>query len=288
MAEFTHQAEILLVEIQVDALAVGQARNEKGPRIMPGLVVFGAGVTQADDQLYGSHDRSPFVEIARTLLRPGCFPAVRELLGSAFAFYVFSNARGVDVGYCQVVAVRQCNQLDALRQLEVGQVDDLTDFNGSHVDFDEFRQVFRQAGNFDFDQGVGHFATLGLHANRGFLVEEVQGGVGSQFLAGDDADEVGVHHIAFGRVTLQGFDQDAFVAAGDVQGQYVAERGFVFQQFGQFFGQQADRLRGFFATVDDGGNHGNVTTQAAARTFPQVGTHFGIQGKFNSHFTSPK
>ncbi|MNY46153.1 hypothetical protein D3C86_1813080 [compost metagenome] len=60
--------------------------------------------------------------------------------------------------------------------------------------------------------------------------------MGGQFLAGDDADEVGVHHVAFGRVALQGFDQDAFVAAGDVQGQYVAERGLVFQQFGQFFG----------------------------------------------------
>jgi predicted molibdopterin-dependent oxidoreductase YjgC len=33
--------------------------------------------------------------------------------------------------------------------------------------------------------------------------------------------------------------------------------------------------------------HLGETTQAAARTFPQVGTHFSIQGKF-SHFISPK
>ncbi|MNY46154.1 hypothetical protein D3C86_1813090 [compost metagenome] len=61
--------------------------------------------------------------------------------------------------------MRQCNQFDALRQLEVGQVDDLADFNGSHVDFDEFRQVFRQAGNFNFSHDVGNFAALLLHAN---------------------------------------------------------------------------------------------------------------------------
>jgi hypothetical protein len=47
-------------------------------------------------------------------------------------------------------------------------------------------------------------------------------------------------------------------------------------------------LRGFLATVDNGRNQAGDTTQAAARTFPQVGTRFGIQGKFNSHFTSPE
>ncbi|AVK07795.1 hypothetical protein CSB93_0188 [Pseudomonas paraeruginosa] len=36
-----------------------QALNEKGPRVMPGLVVFRTRVSQANDQLYGSHDGSP-------------------------------------------------------------------------------------------------------------------------------------------------------------------------------------------------------------------------------------
>ena len=65
MAEFTHQAEILLVEGEADALAVGQALNEKGPCVMPGLVVFGAWITQADDQLNGSHVRGPFAGLQR-------------------------------------------------------------------------------------------------------------------------------------------------------------------------------------------------------------------------------
>ncbi|MCY1548768.1 hypothetical protein D9M68_848970 [compost metagenome] len=134
---------------------------------------------------------------------------------------------------------------------------------------------------------MGHFAALLLHANRGFLVEEVQGNVCNQLLAGYYALEVSVQDEAFGRVTLQGFDHYVFSGAANVQGQNVAESRFVFQQLGQVFGQQADGLRGFFAAVDYGRNQARVTTQAAARTFPQVRTHVSIQGKFN-HFTSPK
>src|SRR5690606_17930284 len=106
-------------------------------------------------------------------------------------------------------------------------------------------------------------------------------------LAGDDADEVGVHHVAFGGVALQGLDHDVLGGAGNVQGQHVAEGGFVVQQLGDVLGQDADGLGRLVAAVDYGRDLVFVTTQAAARTFPQVGTHFGIQGKF-SHYSSPK
>jgi len=238
--ELAHQAEILAIDREVDALALGHALNEKGPCIVPGLVVFGAGVTQANDQLYGSHTgallrKSPGVIACRA-------GSALRLLGSAF--FVF-NAAGVDVGDSQVVTVSQSNQLNAFRQLQVGHVDSLANFYGSHVDFDEFRQVFRQAGNFDFADGVGDLATLLLHANGGCFVDEVQGYVGGQFLAGYDALEVSVQNEAFGRVALQGFDQNVFFGTGNVQAQDVAEGSFVFQQLGQVFGQQADRLRGY-------------------------------------------
>src|SRR5690606_18988438 len=59
MGEFTRQVKILFVEGQAHAFAVGQTLNEKSPCVMPGLVVFGAWITQADDQLYGSHIRGP-------------------------------------------------------------------------------------------------------------------------------------------------------------------------------------------------------------------------------------
>jgi hypothetical protein len=38
---------------------VGDALNKKGPRVMPGLFVFGAWISQANDQFNGSHDRGP-------------------------------------------------------------------------------------------------------------------------------------------------------------------------------------------------------------------------------------
>src|SRR5690606_6811264 len=207
MAELAHQAKILFVEGEADALAVGQALNEKGPCVVPGLVVFGAWITQADDQLDGSHVRGPFTG------RGG-----RVLLGAFFL-----HARSVDVGDCQVVAVGQGHQLDAFRQLEVGQVNDLTDFDFRQVDFDEFRQVLRLAGNFDFGDGVGHFAALLLHTNGGGFVDEVQRNVGVQLLAGNDANEVSVQNEAFGRMALQSLDHYAFGGAGNVQGQHVAE-----------------------------------------------------------------
>src|SRR5690606_22551656 len=286
VVELAHQAEILAINAEVDALAGGHALNEKGPRIVPGLVVFGAGVTQANDQLYGSHTGALLRKSSGVIAcRTG---SALRLLGSAFAFFFSLHAGGVNVGDGQVVTVGQSHQLNAFRQLQVGHVDSLANFYGSHVDFDEFRQVFRQAGNFDFVDGVGDLATLLLHANGSGFVDEVQGYVSAQLLAGNDALEVSVQDETFGRVALQGLDHDAFFGAVNVQVQNVAEGSFVFQQLGQVFGQQADGLRGFLATVDHGRNPGHVTTQAAARTFPQVGTHFSAQGKFNSHFTSPK
>ncbi|MCY1292824.1 hypothetical protein D9M71_309980 [compost metagenome] len=62
MAELADQAEEFLLDAEAGALRVGQALNEKGPRVVPGLVVFGAWITQADDQLYGSHDGGPLLK----------------------------------------------------------------------------------------------------------------------------------------------------------------------------------------------------------------------------------
>ena len=181
----------------------------------------------------------------------------------------------------------QGHQLDAFRQLQVGQVNGLTHFNGSHVDFDEFRQVGRQAGNFDFHDGVGDFAALLLDANGGVLVDEVQRNVSGQLVVGDNADEVSVNHELLGRVTLQGLDQHGFHGVAEVQRDHVAEGSFVFQQLDHFVGLQADGQRSLVATVDYGRNQVGVTTQAAARTFPQVVTHFGVQSKFG-HCISPE
>ncbi|MNI32011.1 hypothetical protein D3C73_859090 [compost metagenome] len=56
------QAEIFAVRHKVHALCVRDALNKKGPCVMPGLFVFGAWISQANDQFDGSHDRGPSLE----------------------------------------------------------------------------------------------------------------------------------------------------------------------------------------------------------------------------------
>jgi hypothetical protein len=148
------------------------------------------------------------------------------LLGSVFGWcYAWS----VNVGNSQVVTVRQCNEFNAFRGLDVGQVNDVADFSVVQVDFDELRQVFRQAGHFNFSNNVRNFAAF---LDRSSFVDEVQWNVSGQFLTSNNADEVSVQHVAFGRVTLQGFDDDVLLGATDVQLDDVAVSRFVFEQFG--------------------------------------------------------
>jgi hypothetical protein len=66
----------------------------------------------------------------------------------------------------------------------------------------------------------------------------------------------------------------------------VAEGSFVFEQLGNFLGHDGQGLSFFIATVYNGRDVQRVT-QAAARTFPQVTTHLGVQSEI-SHFVSPK
>ena len=70
MAELSRQAEIFAVSGQRDALGAGNAFNEKSPCVMPGLFVFGAGVTQADDQLDGCHVRGSSLELGVAVSAP--------------------------------------------------------------------------------------------------------------------------------------------------------------------------------------------------------------------------
>ncbi len=89
-----------------------------------------------------------------------------------------------------------------------------------------FRQVFRQAGHFDFRNNVRNFAAF---LDRSSFANEVYRHDSGQFLASYYAYEVGVHHVAFGRVTLQGLDHDVLLGAANVQLDDVAVGRFVFR-----------------------------------------------------------
>src|SRR5471030_318967 len=316
MRKASGQAEIFAIGHQIDALGVGDALNKKGPRVMPGLFVFGAWISQANDQFNGSHDRGPsfgvvdniavgaakvddkrlltvrgqlrilarFLATFRSAMFPQAPALQSELLCSAFFFSFWSNAWSVNVGNSFVITVSQCDKFNAFRGLEVGQVNDCADFQSRQVDFDELRQVFWQAGHFDFVQDVRDLAAF---LDRSFFANEVHWNDSGQFLTGYNAYKVSVQHVAFGRVTLQCLDDYVLLFAANVQFDNVAVSSIVFEQFGDFFSQHADGFRGFFATVNYSWNQACETTQAAARTFPQVGTQFSIQSKI-VHVVSPK
>ena len=59
MCKSARQAMILAISDQIDMMLSSKTFNKKGPRIMPRLFVFSAWITQANDQLYGSHNGSP-------------------------------------------------------------------------------------------------------------------------------------------------------------------------------------------------------------------------------------
>lgn len=59
VTEAPGQAEIFAIGDKVDPLCVRDALNKKGPRVMPSLFVFGAWISQANDQFDGSHVRGP-------------------------------------------------------------------------------------------------------------------------------------------------------------------------------------------------------------------------------------
>lgn len=72
------QAEIFAIGHKVDTLFLGDALNKKGPCVMPGLFVFGAWITQANDQFDGSHDRGPSLELWITSPRLECAAKVDD------------------------------------------------------------------------------------------------------------------------------------------------------------------------------------------------------------------
>jgi hypothetical protein len=63
MAESTGQAKILTVCNEVNPVRGRETLNKKGPCVMPGLFVFGAWISQANDQFYGGHDKGPSMEL---------------------------------------------------------------------------------------------------------------------------------------------------------------------------------------------------------------------------------
>jgi hypothetical protein len=63
MREASGQAKEFALGHEIDSIRRSNTLNKKGPCVMPGLFVFSAWISQANDQLYGSHDKGPFLEL---------------------------------------------------------------------------------------------------------------------------------------------------------------------------------------------------------------------------------
>ena len=111
----------------------------------------------------------------------------RKLLGSSFAFFSsFAGAALADDADDDIVS-RVGNQLDTLRQIELGKVNAVADLQGAEVNFDEARKVSCEAVNVDFSHDVVNEAAVELDARSDFFVDEVQRHLDVDFVRGIDA-----------------------------------------------------------------------------------------------------
>jgi hypothetical protein len=78
MRKASGQAKIFAISDQAYALRARDLLNKKGPCVMPGLFVFGAWISQANDQFDGGHVKGPYLEWWITSLQAGCAAKVDE------------------------------------------------------------------------------------------------------------------------------------------------------------------------------------------------------------------
>ncbi|GAB7531710.1 hypothetical protein PS3A_41240 [Pseudomonas sp. 3A(2025)] len=66
------QAKEFALGDETDPFGRSNTLNEKSPCVMPGLFVFGAWISQTNDQFYGAHDRGSSLELWMTSATLAC------------------------------------------------------------------------------------------------------------------------------------------------------------------------------------------------------------------------
>ena len=166
---------------------------------------------------------------------------------------------------------------DACRQFQIRQVQDVADLQRTHVDDDGFRQIFRQTGHFHFDDVVVDQTFLVLHPDALFFVDEVQRNLHGDFLVREDALEVDVHRLVRRRMPLHVAREHLATGATEFQRENLREERIRLDRLRQVVLDQRNVHRRLTASVDDARYHRGISTQAAARTFPDVGARFRNQ-----------
>ena len=175
--------------------------------------------------------------------------------------------------------VGQVNRCDAGRQGQVRQVQGSAQLDLADVHFQEVREVFRQAADGDFVRQHVQFAALVFDADTLLFVHHVQRHVHGDFVSGVNTQEVSVGQQRLERVTLQVTNNHLLFFTVDHQLDDRGEEGLVFDRLVERSFFYGDRLSAFLTAVYNGRYLLVRTTQAAARTFPQVVTNAGLQDK---------
>ena len=115
-----------------------------------------------------------------------------------------------------------------------------------------------------------HDAALGFDTVGLGFVDEVDGHMHLDGLVLVHAQEIRVHDAVAGGVTLQILQNRFLLLLAHIDGQDVGVERLVFQRLFQVLAHQGQWLGVLAAAVNDGGDVVGETTQAAARTFPQV------------------
>jgi len=176
------------------------------------------------------------------------------------------------------------SNFDAIRQLQIGNVYGMAQFQLAQIHFDEGWQIGWQAGDVQIVDHVADLAAAGLHAGSDFLVQEVQRHLLVHLVCRIDALEVDVLHLLAERVHHEVAQQHGFLLAFDVQRQHGSVERLGTQLVVDVVVVQFEH-HGIAGTVDNAWHAAGVT-QTAARTRTLRLANCCID--FDSHFTSPK
>src|SRR6185503_9046593 len=140
------------------------------------------------------------------------------------------DARHVDRGHGTVTLREQVHEIDARRELEVGELDHLVDLEARDVDLDELRQVLRQAAHLDVVAHVPEHAALLLDALRLGAAPEVERNAHLDLLVLQHALEVDVHDLVLVRVALHVLEDCGLLLFADLERQDSREEALVVYQ----------------------------------------------------------
>jgi hypothetical protein len=227
-------AEQLAVQPEPRARLFRQRVNKPEPGVVPGSGVFGTGIAQPDDEAQACHrkrhpsdpgggllgaTRGRAETNQRITCRPSSRPwsPARRPLPGRLRLGVFLAVLGDHDGDVVFLAQLQLRDLDAGRQLQLGQVDDVADGQVRQIDsMNSGRSFGRQLTSTSFSS-CRTTTSAALPAGDLSSLRKCSGTAARRASVGADALEVQVHDLLLERVALDVAQQDLLDVAAEAQ-----------------------------------------------------------------------